>query len=164
MWYVHAWEFEICLIVLLLHVGCDWCSRQVFQACYNLGGSFLSRLYNKESVLEFLIDRSKFECAASFDHLRGLKVWQLLHLSLRGKQVKKRAEEICSFSGLREKMGRGKMNKLYFTILWWRRLGGMCVCVFVCVCVCVCVFVCVCVCVCVCVWQGLGGGGDFFST
>lgn len=33
----------------------------------------LGRLYNKESVLEFLIDRSKFECAPSFEHLRGLK-------------------------------------------------------------------------------------------
>ena len=32
------------------------------------------RLYNKESALEFLIDRTKFECAPSFEHLRGLKV------------------------------------------------------------------------------------------
>ena len=35
---------------------------------------FFDRLYNKEAVLEFLIDRSKFECASSFEHLKGLKV------------------------------------------------------------------------------------------
>jgi len=34
----------------------------------------LGRLYNKETILEFLIDKSKFEEVASqFDHLRGLK-------------------------------------------------------------------------------------------
>uniref|UniRef100_A0A0B6Y8H2 Replication termination factor 2 n=1 Tax=Arion vulgaris TaxID=1028688 RepID=A0A0B6Y8H2_9EUPU len=33
----------------------------------------LGRLYNKESVLEFLLDKSKFEMAAQCDHLRGLK-------------------------------------------------------------------------------------------
>ncbi|XP_014788371.1 replication termination factor 2 [Octopus bimaculoides] len=31
------------------------------------------RLYNKETVLEFLLDRNSFECAQSFSHLRGLK-------------------------------------------------------------------------------------------
>ncbi|KAK3091639.1 hypothetical protein FSP39_021444 [Pinctada imbricata] len=41
----------------------------------------LGRLYNKESVLEFLIDRSKFECAASFEHLRGLKDLKQLNLT-----------------------------------------------------------------------------------
>ncbi|KAL8622449.1 hypothetical protein ACOMHN_034114 [Nucella lapillus] len=41
----------------------------------------LGRLYNKESVLEFLIDRSKFECANSFAHLRGLKDVKELQLT-----------------------------------------------------------------------------------
>lgn len=41
----------------------------------------LGRLYNKESVLEFLIDRSKFECADSFVHLRGLKDVKELQLT-----------------------------------------------------------------------------------
>ena len=40
--------------------------------------TFTCRLYNKEAVLEFLIDRSKFECAASFQHLRGLTVSAVL--------------------------------------------------------------------------------------
>lgn len=35
---------------------------------------FISRLYNKESILEFLIDKSKFENASGFAHIRGLKV------------------------------------------------------------------------------------------
>lgn len=39
------------------------------------------RLYNKESVLEFLIDRTKFECADSFAHLRGLKDVKELQLT-----------------------------------------------------------------------------------
>lgn len=39
---------------------------------------YFHRLYNKEAVLEFLIDRSKFECASSFEHLKGLKVLQIL--------------------------------------------------------------------------------------
>ncbi|KAJ8305354.1 hypothetical protein KUTeg_015899 [Tegillarca granosa] len=38
-------------------------------------------LYNKEAVLEFLIDRSKFECAPSFDHLKGLKDLKQLNLT-----------------------------------------------------------------------------------
>ncbi|XP_070195758.1 replication termination factor 2-like [Littorina saxatilis] len=41
----------------------------------------LGRLYNKESVLEFLIDRSKFEFAARFEHLRGLKDLKELKLT-----------------------------------------------------------------------------------
>ncbi|XP_076440768.1 replication termination factor 2-like isoform X2 [Babylonia areolata] len=41
----------------------------------------LGRLYNKESVLEFLIDRTKFECADSFSHLRGLKDVKELQLT-----------------------------------------------------------------------------------
>lgn len=36
-------------------------------------GCELGRLYNKESVLEFLIDKSKFENASGFAHIRGLK-------------------------------------------------------------------------------------------
>nr|XP_022314754.1 protein RTF2 homolog [Crassostrea virginica] len=41
----------------------------------------LGRLYNKEAVLEFLIDRSKFECASSFEHLKGLKDLKELKLT-----------------------------------------------------------------------------------
>ncbi|XP_060590696.1 replication termination factor 2-like [Ruditapes philippinarum] len=41
----------------------------------------LGRLYNKESALEFLIDKSKFECASSFEHLRGLKDLKQLKLT-----------------------------------------------------------------------------------
>ncbi|ESO87732.1 hypothetical protein LOTGIDRAFT_219929 [Lottia gigantea] len=41
----------------------------------------LGRLYNKESVLEFLIDKSKFEFANQFDHLRGLRDLKELKLS-----------------------------------------------------------------------------------
>ncbi|XP_052257451.1 replication termination factor 2-like [Dreissena polymorpha] len=41
----------------------------------------LGRLYNKESALEFLIDRTKFECASSFEHLRGLKDLKELNLT-----------------------------------------------------------------------------------
>ncbi|XP_062575719.1 replication termination factor 2-like [Saccostrea cucullata] len=41
----------------------------------------LGRLYNKEAVLEFLIDRTKFECAPSFEHLRGLKDLKELKLT-----------------------------------------------------------------------------------
>ncbi len=41
--------------------------RQPIMACE------LGKLYNKESLLEFLLDKSKFEEAAGFDHLRGLK-------------------------------------------------------------------------------------------
>ncbi|WAR23914.1 RTF2-like protein, partial [Mya arenaria] len=38
-------------------------------------------LYNKECALEFLIDRSKFECAPSFEYLRGLKDLKQLNLT-----------------------------------------------------------------------------------
>ncbi|XP_064604459.1 replication termination factor 2-like [Liolophura sinensis] len=41
--------------------------RQPIMACE------LGKLYNKESVLEFLLDRSKFEVARNFQHLRNLK-------------------------------------------------------------------------------------------
>lgn len=41
----------------------------------------LGRLYKKESVLEFLLDRSKFDIASQFDHLRGLKDIKELNLT-----------------------------------------------------------------------------------
>ncbi|XP_005090121.1 replication termination factor 2 [Aplysia californica] len=41
----------------------------------------LGRLYNKETVLEFLLDKSKFEVAAQFDHIRGLKDIKELNLT-----------------------------------------------------------------------------------
>ncbi|XP_050403770.1 replication termination factor 2 [Patella vulgata] len=41
----------------------------------------LGRLYNKESVLEFLIDKSKFDFADQFNHLRGLRDLKELNLS-----------------------------------------------------------------------------------
>ncbi|XP_046372462.1 replication termination factor 2-like [Haliotis rufescens] len=42
----------------------------------------LGKLYNRESALEFLLDRSKFECAQSFDHLRVLKDLKKLELTV----------------------------------------------------------------------------------
>ncbi|XP_041357172.1 replication termination factor 2-like isoform X2 [Gigantopelta aegis] len=41
----------------------------------------LGRLYNKESTLELLLDRTKFDCAASFDHLKSLKDLRQLNLT-----------------------------------------------------------------------------------
>lgn len=41
----------------------------------------LGRLYNKEAVLEFLLDRSKFEIASQLEHLRGLKDVKELNLT-----------------------------------------------------------------------------------
>ncbi|CAH1772514.1 unnamed protein product [Owenia fusiformis] len=41
----------------------------------------LGRLYNKESVLEYLLDKTKFESAANFSHIRGLKDVKALNLS-----------------------------------------------------------------------------------
>jgi len=35
------------------------------------------RLYSKESILEFLLDKSKFQVLSGFDHIRGLKVINL---------------------------------------------------------------------------------------
>lgn len=53
----------------------------------------LGRLYNKESVLEFLIDRSKFECATSFEHLRGLKDLKELSLTENPAVSKEKSAE-----------------------------------------------------------------------
>jgi len=33
----------------------------------------ICRLYNKEAVIEFLLNRSKLECASKFSYIRGLK-------------------------------------------------------------------------------------------
>ncbi|KAK3797259.1 hypothetical protein RRG08_060785 [Elysia crispata] len=72
----------------------------------------LGRLYKKESVLEFLLDRSKFDIASQFDHLRGLKDIKELHLTdvpeKRGHHVEKGdmrsdsiiADFICPVVGL----------------------------------------------------------------
>ena len=35
---------------------------------------YLTRLYNKDSVIEYLLDKSKFEGVVGFEHIRGLKV------------------------------------------------------------------------------------------
>ena len=35
---------------------------------------FIFRLYKKDKVIEFLLDKSKFEQAENFEHIRGLKV------------------------------------------------------------------------------------------
>ncbi|KAK7502124.1 hypothetical protein BaRGS_00006488 [Batillaria attramentaria] len=53
----------------------------------------LGRLYNKESALEFLIDRSKFESAASFEHLRGLKDLKELNLTENPAAKKEKSAE-----------------------------------------------------------------------
>jgi len=42
----------------------------------------LGRLYSKEAVLEFLLDRSKFECSDQFCHIRGLKDIKELKLTI----------------------------------------------------------------------------------
>ena len=43
------------------------------------------RLFNKDSVIELLLDRSKFEGAANCDHIKGLRVsvvlTSIMHLS-----------------------------------------------------------------------------------
>jgi hypothetical protein len=41
----------------------------------------LGRLYNKEAIIEFLLDRSKLECAAKFSYIRGLKDVKELRLT-----------------------------------------------------------------------------------
>ncbi|OWF52009.1 protein RTF2 homolog [Mizuhopecten yessoensis] len=41
----------------------------------------IGKLYNKESALELLLDRTKFECASSFSHLRGFKDLKELNLT-----------------------------------------------------------------------------------
>ncbi|PVD23278.1 hypothetical protein C0Q70_16544 [Pomacea canaliculata] len=85
----------------------------------------LGRLYNKESALEFLIDRSKFECASSFEHLRGLKDLKQLNLTKNPAGEKQNSAEkgdgyidmqladyICPVSGF-------EMNGKYrFCFLW----------------------------------------------
>ncbi|KAH9498468.1 Replication termination factor 2 [Bulinus truncatus] len=53
----------------------------------------LGRLYNKESVLEFLLDRSKFEVAAQFDHLGGLKDIKQLNLTDNPEKRSKDADK-----------------------------------------------------------------------
>ncbi|KAK3800153.1 hypothetical protein RRG08_060774 [Elysia crispata] len=84
----------------------------------------LGRLYKKESVLEFLLDRSKFDIASQFDHLRGLKDIKELHLTdvpeKRGHHVEKGdmrsdsiiADFICPVVGL-EMSGKHR-----FCFLW----------------------------------------------
>ncbi|XP_059177793.1 replication termination factor 2-like [Physella acuta] len=54
----------------------------------------LGRLYNKESVLEFLLDRTKFDVASQFDHLRGLKDIKELNLT-DNPESKSRDPEKC---------------------------------------------------------------------
>lgn len=84
----------------------------------------LGRLYNKESALEFLIDRTKFECAPSFEHLRGLKDLKQLNLTENRNFSSAKSEKgdayidtqdakyICPVVGL-------EMNGMYkFSFLW----------------------------------------------
>lgn len=56
-------------------------------------GCELGKLYNKESVLEFLLDRNKFECAHNFKHLRGLKDLKELNLTVNPSETRKQAEK-----------------------------------------------------------------------
>lgn len=53
----------------------------------------LGRLYNKESVLEFLLDRSQFESADNFKHLKGLKDLKELKLTLNPSERRSKAEK-----------------------------------------------------------------------
>ncbi|XP_053395259.1 replication termination factor 2-like [Mercenaria mercenaria] len=84
----------------------------------------LGRLYNKESALEFLIDRTKFECAPSFEHLRGLKDLKQLNLTENRNYSNSKSEKgdayidtqdakyICPVVGL-------EMNGMHkFSYLW----------------------------------------------
>ncbi|CAG5116455.1 unnamed protein product [Candidula unifasciata] len=57
----------------------------------------LGRLYNKEAVLEFLLDRSKFEVAAQFDHLRVLKDIKELNLTDNPESRSRDADKGDSF-------------------------------------------------------------------
>jgi hypothetical protein len=69
----------------------------------------LGRLYNKEAVLEFLLDRSKLECAAKFCHIRGLKDVKELKLTVnpafstvatKSRRDRAECQYICPVSGL----------------------------------------------------------------
>jgi hypothetical protein len=51
-----------------------------------------SSLYNKESVLEFLLDKSKFEQAENFSHIKALKDVHELKLT-ENASFKKAAEK-----------------------------------------------------------------------
>ncbi|XP_064624743.1 replication termination factor 2-like [Lineus longissimus] len=88
----------------------------------------LGRLYNKDVVIELLLDKSKFDCAASFDHIRGLKDVKVLQLTdnpaykdedhKAGYAEKALVKYICPIAGL-EMNGRHR-----FSFLW------KCGCVF----------------------------------
>ncbi|KAK0043938.1 protein RTF2 [Biomphalaria pfeifferi] len=58
----------------------------------------LGRLYNKESILEFLLDRSKFDVAAQLDHLRGLKDVKELNLTDNPEKRPKDADKGDSYT------------------------------------------------------------------
>ena len=59
-------SFLPCCYMQLLHVAILCC------CC---------RLFNKESLIEFLLDRSKFECASNFSYIRGLRVSDMYELN-----------------------------------------------------------------------------------
>lgn len=61
-------------------------------------GCELGRLYNKESVLEFLIDKSKFENASGFSHIRGLKDVKELKLTDNPAYQKETAQNGDSYT------------------------------------------------------------------
>ncbi|XP_033737488.1 replication termination factor 2-like isoform X1 [Pecten maximus] len=92
--------------------------RQPIMACE------LGKLYNKECVLELLLDRTKFECASSFSHLRGFKDLKELNLTENPAYEKPKNEKgdgyidtniapyICPVVGI-------EMNgKHRFSVLW----------------------------------------------
>lgn len=83
----------------------------------------LGKLYKKDSVIELLLDRSKFEGASNFDHIRGLKDLKELQLSdnpdfkgtldKKGDSVDRQAAEyICPVTGI-EMSGKHKFIYLY---------------------------------------------------
>ena len=91
-------------------------------------------------MLEFLIDRNKFESAASFVHLRGLKVWQLkcTHTKIVNSYI------VLSSAGwykARSELGRNRKNNrcgcgaylltnmLYFRLILRIIDFGYCYCV-----------------------------------
>ncbi|XP_067679268.1 replication termination factor 2-like [Haliotis asinina] len=57
----------------------------------------LGKLYNRESALEFLLDRSKFESARNFEHLRGLKDLKKLELTVNRAYEGRMAEKGDSY-------------------------------------------------------------------
>ena len=57
----------------------------------------LGRLYSKESILEFLLDRSKFESADTFSHIKSLKDVHTLKLTPKSEGPDDNSSSACHF-------------------------------------------------------------------